>query len=115
MTVATATEIPMPRLSDSMESGTLLSWLIAPGAAVDVGDDLFEVETDKATMTVQAEASGVLEILVEEGETVDVGTPIGRLGDGAVVVACLGADPACRPGEPLEDVDQVHRVLEGER
>ena len=78
MNVATATEMLMPKLSDSMEEGTILSWLLAPGAEVAAGDDLLEVETDKANMTVQAEAAGVLEILVEEGETVAVGTPIAR-------------------------------------
>lgn len=51
MDVATATEILMPQLSDSMEEGTILSWLIAAGAAVEAGQDLLEVETDKAAMT----------------------------------------------------------------
>ncbi|OJU81540.1 MAG: hypothetical protein BGO11_08145 [Solirubrobacterales bacterium 70-9] len=73
----------MPKLSDSMEEGTILSWLVVPGAEVAAGQDLLEVETDKATMTVQAEAAGALEILVEEGEAVAVGTPIARLGEGA--------------------------------
>ena len=67
MNVATATEVLMPQLSDSMEEGTILSWLHAAGAPVESGQDLLEVETDKANMTVEAEASGVLEILVEEG------------------------------------------------
>jgi pyruvate dehydrogenase E2 component (dihydrolipoamide acetyltransferase) len=80
MTTATATEILMPKLSDSMEEGTILSWLIAPGAMVSAGQDLLEVETDKATMTVEAEADGALEILIDDGETVAVGTPIARLG-----------------------------------
>jgi pyruvate dehydrogenase E2 component (dihydrolipoamide acetyltransferase) len=82
MTTATAAEIAMPKLSDSMEEGTILSWLVDAGAAVSAGQDLLEVETDKANMTVEAEASGTLEILVGEGETVAVGTPIARLGDG---------------------------------
>jgi pyruvate dehydrogenase E2 component (dihydrolipoamide acetyltransferase) len=80
MTTATATEILMPKLSDSMEEGTILSWLIASGAMVSAGQDLLEVETDKATMTVEAEADGALEILIDDGETVAVGTPIARLG-----------------------------------
>jgi pyruvate dehydrogenase E2 component (dihydrolipoamide acetyltransferase) len=83
MSSATATEILMPKLSDSMEEGTILSWLVGSGTEVAGGQDLFEVETDKANMTVQAEASGAIEILVQEGETVAVGTPIARFGGGA--------------------------------
>jgi len=75
--------ITMPRLSDSMEEGTILKWLIAPGEPVEAGADLVEIETDKATMTHQADAAGVLEILTAEGETVAVGDPIARVGDGA--------------------------------
>ncbi|MEZ5077253.1 MAG: dihydrolipoamide acetyltransferase family protein [Solirubrobacterales bacterium] len=94
MNVATATEVLMPQLSDSMEEGTVLSWLLAVGAAVEPGQDLLEVETDKANMTVEAEAAGILEILVEEGETVAVGTPIARIG------AAGGAKPSAESAEP---------------
>jgi pyruvate dehydrogenase E2 component (dihydrolipoamide acetyltransferase) len=92
MSTATATEVLMPKLSDSMEEGTVLSWLVAPGTEVAPGQDLLEVETDKANMTVEAEGSGALQILVAEGETVAVGTPIARLG---------GEAPANAPREPL--------------
>jgi pyruvate dehydrogenase E2 component (dihydrolipoamide acetyltransferase) len=83
MSTATATEILMPKLSDSMEEGTILSWLALAGSEVVVGQDLLEVETDKATMTIEAEGAGTLELLAEEGDTVAVGAPIARLGDGA--------------------------------
>jgi pyruvate dehydrogenase E2 component (dihydrolipoamide acetyltransferase) len=79
MTTATATEVHMPQLSDSMEEGTILSWLVPAGGWVAAGQDLLEVETDKATMTVPAEGSGALEILAGEGETAAVGTVIARL------------------------------------
>lgn len=79
MSLATTAEMLMPKLSDSMEQGTILSWLIETGTAVSAGQDLLEVETDKANMTVQAEASGLLEILVEEGSTLAVGALIARL------------------------------------
>ncbi|HEY5332710.1 MAG TPA: biotin/lipoyl-containing protein, partial [Solirubrobacterales bacterium] len=98
MSTATATEILMPRLSDSMEEGTILSWLVAPGAEVVVGQDLLEVETDKANMTVEAEGSGALEILVEEGETVAVGVPIARLGGGGA--STPAATPPAEPADP---------------
>jgi pyruvate dehydrogenase E2 component (dihydrolipoamide acetyltransferase) len=98
MSTATATEMLMPKLSDSMEEGTILSWLVAPGTEVAVGQDLLEVETDKANMTVEAEGSGALEILIEEGETVSVGTPIARLG-GEGSTASPAEQPPASSGE----------------
>jgi pyruvate dehydrogenase E2 component (dihydrolipoamide acetyltransferase) len=74
------TDILMPRLSDSMESGVLVQWLIEDGAEVRVGDELVEIETDKATMTYQAQAAGTLEIVAPAGSTVAVGKLIARVG-----------------------------------
>jgi len=79
-----ATQIPvtiaMPRLSDSMEEATILAWLKAPGDTVARGDELVEIETDKATMVYEAEADGVLgELLVGEGEVAALGAPIAEL------------------------------------
>jgi pyruvate dehydrogenase E2 component (dihydrolipoamide acetyltransferase) len=72
----------MPRLSDSMEEGTILSWLKQVGDEVAVGDQLVEIETDKANMAYEAEEAGVLqEILAQEGETLPIGAPIARIGD----------------------------------
>ena len=79
MSVAEVTEIPLPRLSDSMEEGTIVSWLKASGDSVAPGDPLAEIETDKATMEYEAEDGGVLEILVAEGATVALGEIIARL------------------------------------
>jgi pyruvate dehydrogenase E2 component (dihydrolipoamide acetyltransferase) len=74
-----ASEIRMPRLSDSMEQGTILRWLKATGDSVRAGEPIVEIETDKATMEYQAEADGVLEIISAEGTTVVLGAPIARL------------------------------------
>ena len=75
-------DIVMPRLSDSMEEGTVLQWLKSVGDEVAVGDELVEIETDKANMAYESDTAGTLtEILVEEGETVAIGTPIARIGD----------------------------------
>ena len=60
------TEITMPRLSDSMEEGTILTWLKRDGEAVAAGEELVEIETDKATMTHAAEDEGILEIVARE-------------------------------------------------
>ncbi len=70
----------MPRLSDSMEEGTILAWLLPDGAEVSVGDELVEIETDKATMVHESEHSGELNIILGDGETVAVGTTIALIG-----------------------------------
>ena len=75
-------DIVMPRLSDSMEEGTILQWLKKLGDDVAVGDELVEIETDKANMAYESDVAGKLtEILVQEGETVAIGTPIATVGD----------------------------------
>jgi pyruvate dehydrogenase E2 component (dihydrolipoamide acetyltransferase) len=74
-------DITMPRLSDSMEEATIVRWLKDPGSSIAAGEPLAEVETDKATMTYEAEADGVLlEIVVPEGETARLGAVIARIG-----------------------------------
>ena len=76
----------MPRLSDSMEEGTILKWLRSDGDDVQRGDPLAEIETDKATLTYESDAAGVLSIVAEAGETHPIGTVIARLdatGNGA--------------------------------
>jgi pyruvate dehydrogenase E2 component (dihydrolipoamide acetyltransferase) len=76
-------DVVMPRLSDSMEEGTVLQWLKAVGDEIAVGDELVEIETDKANMAYESDVAGTLsEILVQEGETVAIGTPIASVGDG---------------------------------
>ncbi|HEX7290236.1 MAG TPA: dihydrolipoamide acetyltransferase family protein [Conexibacter sp.] len=75
-------DVVMPRLSDSMEEGTILRWLVSSGAEVARGDELVEIETDKANMTYEADASGVLEIVASEGDTLPIGELIARIGGG---------------------------------
>jgi pyruvate dehydrogenase E2 component (dihydrolipoyllysine-residue acetyltransferase) len=78
-----ATEITMPKLSDTMEEGTILKWHVAEGDRVSRGDIIAEVETDKAAMEMEAFDDGVVTaIKVPDGETVAVGTVIAIL-DGA--------------------------------
>ncbi|HEY6759156.1 MAG TPA: dihydrolipoamide acetyltransferase family protein [Baekduia sp.] len=73
------TQIAMPRLSDSMEEGTIVRWLVDDGATVAEGDEIVEIETDKATMPFEAESAGVLAIIAHEGETIAVGAPLAQL------------------------------------
>jgi pyruvate dehydrogenase E2 component (dihydrolipoamide acetyltransferase) len=77
-------DVVMPRLSDTMEEGVLSRWLMKEGEAVHKGDLLAEIETDKATMELEAYDEGVLErLLVPEGATVPIGKPIAVIGQGA--------------------------------
>ncbi|MBA2764262.1 MAG: 2-oxo acid dehydrogenase subunit E2, partial [Thermoleophilaceae bacterium] len=93
--------ILMPRLSDSMEEGTILKWLATVGQEISAGDPLLEIETDKANVTHPAELGGTLvELLSAEGESVKVGAPIARLeGAGATT-----SGPAAVSGESPSSV-----------
>ncbi len=76
-----ATEIKLPRLGQGMESGTIVKWLKSEGEPVEKGEPLYELDTDKVTQEVEADASGVLlKIAVEEGE-VEVGKTIAVIGE----------------------------------
>ena len=77
-------EITMPRLSDTMQEGTIARWLKKAGDEIKKGDTLAEIETDKATMDLEAYEAGTLQqVLVQEGETVPVGQAVARIGSGA--------------------------------
>ncbi len=78
------TQITMPKLSDTMLEGTLVKWHKKPGDKVSIGDVIAEVETDKATMEMEAFDEGVLtDILIPEGGVVKVGDPIATLDGGS--------------------------------
>ena len=97
--------IEMPKLSDTMTEGTLVKWLKKPGDKVEMGDVLAEIETDKATMEMEAFDDGTLaEIYVQEGEKVAVGQQIALLtlpgdkpGDTAAPAEKSAAAPAKKP------------------
>lgn len=86
----------MPRLSDSMTEGTIVRWLKADGDAVEPGEEIVEVETDKATVGYEAEVAGTLSIRQPEGATVAVGAVIAVLGgaDDAPGGVAVAAGPA---------------------
>src|SRR5215218_7530572 len=77
----------MPRLSDSMEEGTILRWLVEDGATVARGDEIAEIETDKANMTYEADTDGVFQRIAAEGDTLPIGEPIARIGGGSAATA----------------------------
>src|SRR5215467_13447589 len=77
-----ATEVMMPKLSPTMEEGQLARWLKKEGDTVSMGEPLAEIDTDKATMEMQALSTGVLrKILIHEGESAPLGQPIAIIGD----------------------------------
>src|SRR5881397_3248582 len=78
---AMATEVKLPRLGQGMESGTIVKWLKSEGDKVEKGEPLYELDTDKVTQEVEAEASGILlKIAISEGE-VEVGKTIAVIGE----------------------------------
>ncbi|HEV3093078.1 MAG TPA: dihydrolipoamide acetyltransferase family protein [Solirubrobacteraceae bacterium] len=76
------TDVVMPRLSDTMEEGTILRWLKQDGEHVARGEELVEIETDKASMTYASDREGTLQRVAQEGDTLAVGEPIARIGEG---------------------------------
>jgi pyruvate dehydrogenase E2 component (dihydrolipoamide acetyltransferase) len=108
-------EIVMPRLSDSMEEGTILQWMKAVGDEVAIGDELVEIETDKANMAYEADVAGTLtEVLAQEGDTLPIGSPIAVVGDGSAAPAAPKVEdrPAKdeQPQEAPTTVEDVHEV-----
>jgi pyruvate dehydrogenase E2 component (dihydrolipoamide acetyltransferase) len=94
------TDLLMPRLSDSMESGTILSWLKADGEHVSIGEELVEIETDKATVPYAAKTEGILRILVPAGTAVAVGEPIGRVAASDAAAAPSPSPSSAQPVAP---------------
>ncbi|WP_411845895.1 pyruvate dehydrogenase complex dihydrolipoamide acetyltransferase [Roseibacillus persicicus] len=100
-----ASELEMPKLSDTMTEGTILRWLKKEGDAVEIGDEIAEIETDKATMAMEVFDEGILsKIMVQEGEKAAVGAVIGILGDEGEDVSDSGSSskPAETPA-PAEE------------
>src|SRR5919202_3772865 len=103
--VAMATEIKLPRLGQGMEAGTIVKWLKSEGDAVEKGEPLYELDTDKVTREVEAYASGVLlKIAVREGE-VPVGQTVAVIGrQGEEVLSDAGSD---QPGPTPPATEQA--------
>ena len=94
----------MPKMGDAMEEGTLLKWLKDVGEEVAVGDPLAEIETDKVTLEIEAEAAGTLtQRLADEGDSIPVGNPIATIGAADEVAAApapAAAAPAAQAAAP---------------
>ncbi len=97
-----ATQVVMPKLSPTMEEGQLARWLKKEGDKVSMGEPLAEIDTDKATMEMQALSNGVLrKILIKEGESAPLGQPIAIIGEADEDISeLLKAAPAAKPSQP---------------
>src|SRR5712692_4192614 len=100
--VSMATEVKLPRLGQGMESGTIVKWLKSEGDKVEKGEPLYELDTDKVTQEVEAEASGVLlKIAISSGE-VEVGRTIAMIGEQGEHVELAASKPAGNGSAALE-------------
>jgi len=112
-------DITMPRLSDTMERGTIIKWNVAEGDEVSAGDVIADVETDKATMEMQVYEDGIVaKLLVDEGTTSEVGTVIAVLAEAGEEPAEIAAGAGARHGAkakspPPAPADERHRKDSG--
>lgn len=105
-----ATDIIMPQLGESIAEGTVVKWLIPVGGAIQKDESLLEVETEKVTLEIPSPATGLLnEIIVQEGQTVPVGTLLARVErvPPSEVINRVGG-VVVRPMEPASAGDQHH-------
>ena len=95
-----ASEIRVPTLGESVTEATIAQWYKKPGDAVAMDEPLCELETDKVTIEVPAQSAGVLaEVVVNEGETVEVGALLGSIGEGAGTAAPAASEAAAALAE----------------
>lgn len=102
------TTLVLPPLSVSMETGTVGAWLRREGDEVTAGEPVVEIESDKATMELEAPAAGVLRPLVREGESVPVGTPLAE-----IEPVGAGAPPPARGGAQTVAAADLRRAVVG--
>jgi pyruvate dehydrogenase E2 component (dihydrolipoamide acetyltransferase) len=105
-----SSQVTLPRLGQGMESGTIVRWLKSEGDKVEKGEPLYELDTEKVTQEVEADASGVLlKILAQEGAEIEVGKAIAVIGEEGEEVA----EPEAEAEEPTEVTVEEERE-EGE-
>ena len=105
-----SSQVTLPRLGQGMESGTIVRWLKAEGDRVERGEALYELDTEKVTQEVEADAGGILlKILAGEGEEIEVGKAIAVIGEEGEEVA----EPEPEPG-PEDEAEDPSKVTEEE-
>ena len=111
---ATGVEVKMPALGESVNEGTVTSWLVAEGDEVEADQPIVEVSTDKVDSEVPAPAAGIIQkIVVQEDETVAVGTVIAYIGDGAAAPAPAAPAAGAAPAEAPASVAAVQEPASG--
>ncbi len=106
-------DVNMPKLSDTMEEGTVIEWKKKSGDAVKKGDVLAEVESDKASFELESDAEGVLSIVVDAGQAVPVGQVIANIGKAGEKPAAK-AEPAAESKPQATEEPAVTPAAEGE-
>src|SRR5262245_34022107 len=112
-----ATDVSLPRLGQGMEAGTIVRWLKSEGDTVEKGEPLYELDTDKVTQEVEADASGVvLKILAGEGEEIEVGKRSAVIGEEGEEVAAEEEAPRTeeKPEAPRPEPLPAERIEEPE-
>ena len=95
--------VEVPQVGESVASGILAVWNVTDGAFVKEGDEIFELETDKATLPIPAPVSGVITIKVQADEEVDIGAVVAEIDTDAAAPADGGAPPAAEPPSGKEE------------
>ncbi|HYY76007.1 MAG TPA: dihydrolipoamide acetyltransferase family protein [Gaiellaceae bacterium] len=110
-----ANQVTLPRLGQGMESGTIVKWLKSEGEAVEKGDPLYELDTEKVTQEVEADFSGtLLKIMAGEGEEIEVGKPVAVIGEEGEDVSAESDDSAEGEAEDPTEVAEDEEAEEGE-
>jgi pyruvate dehydrogenase E2 component (dihydrolipoamide acetyltransferase) len=112
-----SSQVTLPRLGQGMEAGTIVKWLKSEGDHVEKGEALYELDTEKVTQEVEADASGVLlKILAGEGEEIEVGKPIAVIGEeGEEVPEAEAEDPSKTTEEEKQEEGEPAPEREEER
>src|SRR5438067_2861608 len=111
MATETAVDVVMPQMGVSVSEGTITKWLKREGEQIEADEPLLEISTDKVDTEVPSPASGtVTQILVQEGETVAVGTKLAQIGGSAAAPAAEAPEPEPEPEPEQEAAPEPERA-----
>ena len=111
-------EVKVPSPGESITEVQLASWLVKNGDAVEKDQEIAEIDSDKATLTINAEESGIITLLVEAGETIKVGTVVAQIVPGVVDPAGKAKKAEVKSAEPVKDkvvVEKPTTIISSEK